>query len=108
MRRIWPLGRNVQRGSGSPLASGSPGRGASPVTAAKAYRLLKAIMNTAVDDGLIRRNPCRIKGAAQDRSPEREILTVRQVFTLASVIDLVELSGLEPLTPCLQSRCSSN
>lgn len=61
--------------------------GASPVTAAKAYRLLKAIMNTAVDDGLIRRNPCRIKGAAQDRSPEREILTVRQVFTLARVID---------------------
>jgi integrase len=61
--------------------------GASPVTAAKAYRLLKAIMNTAVDDGLIRRNPCRIKGAAQDRSPERDVLTVRQVFTLASVID---------------------
>ncbi|HEY5358960.1 MAG TPA: site-specific integrase [Streptosporangiaceae bacterium] len=62
-------------------------RGASPVTAAKAYRLLKAIMNTAVDDGLGRRNPCRIKGAAHDRSPEREVLTVRQVFTLASVID---------------------
>jgi integrase len=61
--------------------------GASPVTAAKAYRLLKAVMNTAVDDGLIRRNPCRIKGAAQDQSPEREVLTVRQVFTLASVID---------------------
>jgi hypothetical protein len=30
------------------------------VTVAKAYRLLKAIFNTAVDDGLIRRNPCRI------------------------------------------------
>lgn len=44
-------------------------------------------MNTAVDDGLIRRNPCRIKGAAQDRSPERAVPTVRQVFTLASVID---------------------
>jgi hypothetical protein len=37
--------------------------GVSPVTTAKAYRLLRAIMNTAVDDGLIRRNPCRIKGA---------------------------------------------
>src|SRR5262249_50488109 len=35
--------------------------GASPVTTAKAYRLLKAILNTATDDGLIRRNPCRIK-----------------------------------------------
>jgi integrase len=61
--------------------------GASPVAAAKAHRLLKAILNTAVDDGLIRRNPCRIKGAAQDHSPEREVLTVRQVLTLAAVID---------------------
>jgi hypothetical protein len=49
-------------------------------SAAKAYQLLKAIMNTVVDDGLIRRNPCRIKGAAQDRSPERSALTTRQVF----------------------------
>jgi hypothetical protein len=28
---------------------------------AKAYRLLRAVMNTAADDGLIRRNPCRLK-----------------------------------------------
>ena len=32
--------------------------------AAKASRLLKAIMNTAADDRLIRRNPCGIKCAA--------------------------------------------
>jgi integrase len=31
---------------------------------AKAYRLLRAIMSTAADDGLIRRNPCRIRGAS--------------------------------------------
>jgi hypothetical protein len=29
-----------------------------PVTVAKAYRLLHAVMNTATDDRLIRRNPC--------------------------------------------------
>ena len=51
----------------------------SAVTAAKAYRLLKAIFNTAVDDGLIRRNPCWIKGAGQGKSPERPVLTVSQV-----------------------------
>jgi hypothetical protein len=34
--------------------------GVSEVTAAKAYRLLRAIFNTALDDGLIKRNPCRI------------------------------------------------
>src|SRR5215831_19308924 len=46
------------------------------VTVAKAYRLLHAIMTTAADDGLIRRNPCRIKGAGQEDSPERPIVPV--------------------------------
>jgi integrase len=59
----------------------------SEVTVAKAYRLLKAIMNTAVDDGLIRRNPCRIKGASQETSPERPVLIVAQVYALADAID---------------------
>jgi integrase len=44
-------------------------------------------MNTAVDDGLIRRNPCRLKGAGQERSPERPVLTLRQAFALAEAID---------------------
>jgi len=57
------------------------------VTVAKAYRLLKAIMNTAVDDGMIRRNPCRIKGAGQEKSPERPVLTIRQVYALAAAIE---------------------
>lgn len=60
----------------------------SPVTAAKAYRLLRAIMNTAVEDGLIRRNPCRIKGAGSEDSPERPVLTVAQVYALADAIGL--------------------
>jgi integrase len=61
--------------------------GVGAVTVAKAYRLLKAILNTAVDDGLIRRNPCRIKGAGQEKSPERPVLTIRQVFDLANAFD---------------------
>jgi integrase len=61
--------------------------GVSPVTAAKAYQLLRAVMNTAVDDGLIRRNPCRIKGAGSEDSPERPVLTVRQVYALADAVD---------------------
>jgi integrase len=60
--------------------------GAKAATVAKAYRLLKAIMATAVDDGLIRRNPCRIRGASLDKSPERPVLTVPQVFALADAI----------------------
>jgi hypothetical protein len=38
----------------------------SAVTVAKAYRLLKVILTTAADDGVIRRNPCRIKGAGRE------------------------------------------
>jgi len=60
--------------------------GVSPVTVAKAYRLLRAIMNTALDDGLIRRNPCHIKGAGSEDSPERPVLTVAQVYALADAI----------------------
>jgi hypothetical protein len=51
---------------------------------AKAYRLLKAIMTTAVHDQLIRRNPCRIRGAGEEKSPERPVLTLGQVFVLAN------------------------
>jgi integrase len=59
----------------------------SAVTTAKAYRLLKAILNTAVDDGIIKRNPCRIKGAGLEKSPERPVLTIPQVFALADSIE---------------------
>lgn len=61
--------------------------GVSAVTVAKAYRLLKSIFATAADDGLIRRNPCRIKGAGQEKSAERPILTVPQVFALSEAIE---------------------
>lgn len=53
---------------------------------AKAYRLLRAVLNTAVDDELIRRNPCRIQGAGIERPIERPTATVAQVFQLADVV----------------------
>jgi integrase len=56
-------------------------------TTAKAYVLLKAVLNTAIDDGMIRRNPCRIKGAGTGQSPERPVVTVRQILSLAAVIE---------------------
>jgi integrase len=58
-----------------------------PVTAAKAYRLLKAICSTAVADELIYRNPCLIKGAAIERSKERPILSVEEVALVAEAIE---------------------
>ena len=60
--------------------------GRSEGTVAKAYRLLRAVMNTAVDDGRITRNPCRVKGADQEHSPERPVASVPQVFALAEAV----------------------
>jgi integrase len=65
--------------------------GVSVSMAAKAYRLLRAIMATAVDDGVLLRNPCRIKGAGDEHAAERPVLTVRQVF------DLAERVGMRPV-----------
>jgi integrase len=52
-----------------------------------AYRLARAILNTAVDDGLIRSNPCRVKGAGRERSPERPIAMPDEVYRIAEAID---------------------
>jgi integrase len=57
--------------------------GTSTIVTAKAYRLLRAILMTAVDDGILPRNPCRIRGAGSEMSAERPVLTVAQVFDLA-------------------------
>lgn len=63
---------------------GPDGPGAS--TAAKCYRLLRSIMNTAVEDGLATVNPCTIKGAGVEPSDERPIPTVAEVYALAEAI----------------------
>jgi integrase len=64
----------VQKGTGAP-------------TIAKAYRLLHAIYVTATDeDRMVKRNPCRIKGAGEESAAERPVLDVMQIFGLADAI----------------------
>jgi len=54
---------------------------------AKAYRLLRAVLMTAVEeDKILPRNPCRIRGAGDEETPERPVLTVAQVFALAELV----------------------
>ncbi|WP_432753347.1 tyrosine-type recombinase/integrase [Streptomyces sp. JL2001] len=55
-------------------------------TVAKAYQILRAILNTAVDDEVIQRNPCRIKGAGAAKTAERPFLDVTEVFQLADAV----------------------
>jgi integrase len=61
-------------------------QGAGRDQAAKSYRLLRAILNTAVDDDLIARNPCRIRGGGQDQAEERPMIDADLVFELADAI----------------------
>ncbi|MFE2088721.1 tyrosine-type recombinase/integrase [Streptomyces sp. NPDC059460] len=73
-------------------------------TVAKSYRLLKAILETAVEDELIRRNPCRIRGAGKETAAERPVATVDQVDALADALGprwrlMVFLGAYGPLRP---------
>jgi integrase len=61
-------------------------RGVGAVTVAKSYRLLRTVLGTAVEDRLIRVNPCQIRGASVERSSERPTLEVNQVFALAEAM----------------------
>ena len=61
--------------------------GISPSMVAKSYRLMRAILKTAVEqDELIRRNPCRIVGAGTESPAERPVLTLEQVYALADLV----------------------
>ena len=55
-------------------------------TVAKTYRILHAVFATAVDDDLVRRNLCRIKGAGQHVADERPTATLDEVFAIAEAI----------------------
>lgn len=81
LNKITPL--EVRRWHGRLSGRDAPGA----TTVAKAYRLLKAVMNTAVAEELIVRNPCNIPRAATERAPERPVLSISELDTLADIID---------------------
>lgn len=60
---------------------------ATPTRRAHAYALFRAVMNSAVDDGLIADNPVRVTGAGtQPRKPEVELFTAQQIGQLADLM----------------------
>jgi integrase len=61
-------------------------RGPGVSTAAKCYRLLHAILNTAVDDGVLAANPCSIRGAGAENAAERKLPTLDRVYELADLV----------------------
>jgi integrase len=65
------------------IEAGHPG----PSTIAKSYRLLHSTCATALEDGLINRNPCVIKGASVERPAERPVAMIEQVHAIADAIE---------------------
>jgi integrase len=59
----------------------------SPMVAAKSYRLLATIMNTAVDDDLLPGTPCRLRGAGSEGSAERPLMSIDEAYALADAIE---------------------
>lgn len=80
LRQLTPaVIREWHAGMTSPTGPGA-------VTAAKCYRLLHAILASAVAEEEIARNPCAIPGAGEESSPERPVATVPQVLALAEAV----------------------
>lgn len=52
----------------------------------QSYRFLRAVMNAAVREGAIARNPCQIPGAGSDHPRERTIASPTQVAALTEAI----------------------
>jgi integrase len=61
-------------------------RDGSPTPTRQAYALLRAMLNTAVSDELLLRNPCLVRGAGVARSGERTTATLAQVEALAGAV----------------------
>lgn len=66
-----------------------------PTQQANAYGLLKSLLRDAVDDGIIERNPCRVKGGSNKHAlHEIEVLTPAQ---LGRYLDAVPAARRVPL-----------
>jgi hypothetical protein len=64
------------------IAAGKPGAS----TIAECYRLVHAVFATAVEDGIVMRTPCVVKGASAERPAERPVATIKEVFEIADAI----------------------
>jgi integrase len=62
------------------------GAGAGNHSVAYAYRILKAVCNTALREQVIQFNPCQLVGASKPKSDRREPLTGEQVIALSNAV----------------------
>lgn len=72
--------------------------GVGPTTVAKAYRLLRTVLNSAVADGRILSNSCQIKNGGAEPTTERPVVDPATILALAAEVSphrsaLVVLAG---------------
>jgi integrase len=62
--------------------------GRTAIVAAKSYRLLRAVLNTAVnEDRLLSENPCRMRGYDKEETAERPAGSISAVIALSELIE---------------------
>lgn len=109
--RLWR--RNIEESMGRlPLRTIKPatvrdwygrlGAAVSADQASKSYTVLRAVLNTALEDEILKVNPCRIRGAGQEHHAERPLVATSLVLDLADTIGeryraLVLMAGLAGL-----------
>ncbi|MUN38182.1 tyrosine-type recombinase/integrase [Actinomadura litoris] len=72
--------------------------GVGATSRAKAYRLLRAVLMTAVvEDEILPRNPCQVRGAGSEYAEERPTLTIPQVFELAERVGMRPVGNFRKL-----------
>jgi integrase len=81
-----PLGRIDAMTVRSWLADRHEAGEVTPTTIAKAYRLLRRILNVAVEAGYLPRNPAAIKGAGLERAAEMRHVSIPQLQALAEAV----------------------
>lgn len=84
--RLSPAVVDAWRAAGSPPVPRSKPRGDGKTQAAQAFRLVRAICTTAVDDRLLPSNPARLPGAGITRPAERPIVARADIYALADAM----------------------
>lgn len=87
MVRDWYVGVSRIRTTGRKAKPETKATDDVPTTRARAYEVIRMVLNVAVDDGLIEKNPCRIKGAtAIQAAHDATVLQPQEISALANAM----------------------
>ncbi|MGX1806104.1 site-specific integrase [Nocardia sp. NPDC055321] len=87
MVRDWYVGVSRIRTTGRKAKPETKAASDVPTARARAYEVIRMVMNVAADDGLIDKNPCRIKGAtAIQPAHDATVLQPQEISALANAM----------------------